>query len=176
MVVLLLPPSNVMRVGVTSHVDVLVVLTQIDAPTISVLFVECAVTLILILVPSKDSSAVVTIFRAFLESDAAPASVAPPANADAVVDHPAGSAIIPVTTFVPSKIGFAPLPYDPKVIGVPLAPDDGETNSSLQVSPALNKIESPAENVELFTFAIVCHGVELEVGVTDESLPPTEST
>jgi hypothetical protein len=75
-----------------------------------------------------------------------------------------------------SNTGFAPVPYDPKVIGVPLTPEEGGIRVSRQVSPALKRMESPGLNVELFTFAIVCHGVELEVGVADESFPFTEST
>jgi hypothetical protein len=73
-------------------------------------------------------------------------------------------------------MGLAPLPYAPKVIELLALPLDGTVSCSLHVSPALKRMESPGLNVELLTFAIVCQGVELEVGVTDESLPPTEST
>ncbi len=71
----------------------------------------------------------------------------------------------------PLTMGFAPLPYAPKVMGDPFDPLDGTVSDvPYQASPRLNRIESPGENVEPFTFAIVCHGVPLLVPLF-ESLP-----
>ena len=68
-----------------------------------------------------------------------------------------GASVYPlVLRFVePLMIGFAPLPYAPNVMGDPLVPEDGTVSAvPYQMSPRLNRIESPGENVELFTFAI----------------------
>jgi len=71
----------------------------------------------------------------------------------------------------PLRIGFAPLPYAPNVMGDPLEPEDGTVNAvPYQASPRLKRIESPGENVEPFTFAIVCHGAPELVPLL-ESLP-----
>jgi hypothetical protein len=71
----------------------------------------------------------------------------------------------------PFNTGFAPLPYAPNVIGDPLDPLDGTVSDvPYQISPRLNKIESPGENVAAFTFAIVCHGAPELVPLL-ESLP-----
>ena len=71
----------------------------------------------------------------------------------------------------PWRTGFAPLPYAPNVIGDPLDPLDGATSEvPYQASPRLNKIESPAENVDAFIFAIVCHAELGDVPLL-ESLP-----
>ena len=57
----------------------------------------------------------------------------------------------------PLRIGFAPLPYAPNVIGDPLEPDDGTVSAvPYQMSPRLNRIESPGLNVCALTCAIVC--------------------
>lgn len=69
-----------------------------------------------------------------------------------------------VSSVEPFMIGFAPVPYAPYVIGAPLAPLDAAIKEvPYQISPRLNKIESPAENVDEFTFAIVCQGALIEV-------------
>ena len=81
----------------------------------------------------------------------------------------------PVIRFEPLIIGLEPVPYSPKVIGVPEAPDEGTVSCSLHVSPALNKIVSPGLKLELLTLATVCQGVVLDVPLL-ESLPPEEST
>ena len=73
-------------------------------------------------------------------------------------------------------IGFAPLPYAPNVIGEPLDPLDGATSEvPYQISPRLNKIESPAENVDPFTFAIVCHGALAKSRYSSRSPQPPRS-
>jgi hypothetical protein len=57
------------------------------------------------------------------------------------------------------------------VIGDPLDPPDGTVSEvPYQTSPRLNKIESPGENVDPFTFAIVCQAVPALVPLF-ESLP-----
>jgi hypothetical protein len=68
-------------------------------------------------------------------------------------------------------IGFAPLPYAPNVMGDPLVPEDGTVSAvPYQMSPRLNRIESPGKKVELFTFATVCQGAP-ELVPLFESLP-----
>ncbi|RIX26596.1 hypothetical protein D1781_16905 [Amnibacterium setariae] len=44
----------------------------------------------------------------------------------------------------PAMVGFAPEPYEPRVIGAPAAPDPLGVNFPLQVVPFLNRITSPA--------------------------------
>ena len=84
-----------------------------------------------------------------------------------------GASVYPLvlSSVDPLTIGLAPLPYAPNVIGDPLDPLDGATSEvPYHASPRLNKIESPAENVDAFTFAIVCHAAPGDVPAL-ESLP-----
>jgi hypothetical protein len=56
-------------------------------------------------------------------------------------------------------------------MGDPLEPEDGTVSAvPYQTSPRLNRIESPGENVEPFTFAMVCQGAP-ELVPLFESLP-----
>jgi hypothetical protein len=75
-----------------------------------------------------------------------------------------------VTRELPFRIGFAPLPYAPKVMTLPDVPDEGTTNCSRQVQPRLKRMESPGEKVWELTLAIVSHGVDVLVPLF-ESLP-----
>ena len=45
---------------------------------------------------------------------------------------------VPLTRFAPLIIGVAPVPYAPKVIGLPALPELGTVNSSRQTSPLLS--------------------------------------
>src|SRR5450759_4157933 len=64
----------------------------------------------------------------------------------------------------PLTIGFAPLPYAPNVMGEPLDPLEGAISDvPYHTSPLLNRIESPAENVDALILAIVCHGCPASV-------------
>jgi hypothetical protein len=80
----------------------------------------------------------------------------------------------PISTSAPLISGLAPLPYAPKIMGLPAEPEDGIVSVSRQAEPLLKRMESPGLKVEELTFAIVRQGVELEVPLF-ESLPPTES-
>jgi len=63
------------------------------------------------------------------------------------------------------------VPYAPNVIGLPEDPAEGTVSAvPYHATPRLNKIESPGENVDPFTLAIVCHGV-LELVPLFVSLP-----
>jgi hypothetical protein len=59
--------------------------------------------------------------------------------------------------------GRFPLPYEPKVMGEMDEPEEGTISCSRQVSPLLKRIESPAEKLRALTWAMVCHGVLVEV-------------
>ena len=59
----------------------------------------------------------------------------------------------------PLMIGCAPVPYAPKVIGLPAEPEDGTVNCSRQVQVLSNRMESPGLNVDVFTLLMVSHGV-----------------
>jgi hypothetical protein len=48
-------------------------------------------------------------------------------------------------------------------MGLPALPDDGTVNCSRHVSPRLNKMESPAEKEEPFTFDMVFHAAPVDV-------------
>ena len=64
----------------------------------------------------------------------------------------------------PLMMGFAPLPYAPNVMGEPLLPLDGMVSDvPYQTSPLLNRTKSPAENVDPFTFEMVCQGWPVSV-------------
>ena len=69
-------------------------------------------------------------------------------------------------------IGCAPVPYTPKVIGLPAEPDDGTVNCSRQVQVRSNRMESPGLNVDVFTLLMVSHGVAVLVPLF-ASLPIT---
>jgi hypothetical protein len=55
--------------------------------------------------------------------------------------------------------GFGPVPYELKIIGLPVEPLEGGTRCSLQTQPLFNRIESPGEKLEFCTFANVFHAV-----------------
>ena len=60
----------------------------------------------------------------------------------------------------PVMIGDAPVPYTPKVIGLPAEPEDGTVNCSRQVQVLSNRMESPGLNLDVFTLLTVSHGAE----------------
>lgn len=71
------------------------------------------------------------------------------------------------------RIGFAPLPYAPIVIGLPLEPLEGNVSAvPYQMQLRSNRTESPAAKVEAFTLATVSQGVPVDVPLF-ESLPTT---
>jgi hypothetical protein len=90
-----------------------------------------------------------------------------------IVELVFGASVHPLVTssVEPLRMGFAPLPYAPNVMGEPLEPLDGAVSElPYQTSPRLNRTESPAENVEPFTLEMVCQGVPVLVPLL-ESLP-----
>jgi hypothetical protein len=80
-----------------------------------------------------------------------------------------------VTLMEGSIIGAAPVPYAPKVIGCPAEPEEGITSDPCHISPFLNRMESPAEKEEPFTFEIVFQAAPVEVPAL-LSFPPVWST
>jgi len=72
-----------------------------------------------------------------------------------------GASVYPLvpSSVDPLMMGFAPLPYAPKVMGEPLDPLEGAVSEvPYHTSPRLNKMESPATNADPFTLEIVCQG------------------
>jgi hypothetical protein len=60
-----------------------------------------------------------------------------------------------VATVDPLKIGSAPVPYAPNVIGFPALPLLGTVNCSRHVQPRLKRMLSPGEKDEALTLATV---------------------
>ena len=168
-VVLLLPLSQVIRVMELALGAVAA--GPMPAPVIFRSTVAEAVIVILIFAALAVMSRCETCSRQFRV--ALSVLEVPESLSEKMVVEVSGASTKPLVTssVEPLTMGSAPLPYAPNVIGKPLLPLDGTVSEvPYQTSPLLNKTESPAENVDPFTFEMVCQGVPMLVPLF-ESLP-----
>ena len=168
-VVLLLPPSQVIRVMELALGAVAA--GPMPAPVMFRSTVAEAVTVILIFVAFAEISRWETCSRQFRV--ALSVLDVPESLSEKMVVAVSGASTYPLVTSgdEPLMMGFAPLPYAPNVMGEPLVPLDGIVSEvPYQTSPLLNRTESPAENVDPFTFEMLCQACAVSVPVL-ASLP-----